>query len=146
MWGATGTGKCLGVGFKFQLTHPMRGATLRFTFVVLSLAFQLTHPMWDATICSCVMSLSSLISTHTPHVGCDYVSDCKNTSNAYFNSHTPCGVRLNGNICFIIVIKFQLTHPMWGATKSCRNPTSLALISTHTPHVGCDKSQCDFIP
>ena len=34
-----------------------------------------------------------------------------------FNSHTPCGVRHNINSGQSNGRQFQLTHPMWGATK-----------------------------
>ena len=58
------------------------------------LGFQLTHPMWGATFPYRLFWLFLTISTHTPHVGCDYV--------AGFLTNKPGG--------------FQLTHPMWGAT------------------------------
>ena len=37
--------------------------------------------------------------------------------------------------------KFQLTHPMWGATRDCVCVVTPCGISTHTPHVGCDEEK-----
>ena len=61
-----------------------------------------------------------------------------------FNSHTPCGVRpdlkLPSNL--LNTYEFQLTHPMWGATQAVNAVIAAASISTHTPHVGCDRRLC----
>ena len=72
--------------------------------------------MWGATFPYRLFWLFLTISTHTPHVGCDYV--------AGFLTNKPGG--------------FQLTHPMWGATRLSKPPIDTIGISTHTPHVGCD--------
>ena len=58
----------------------------------------------------------SHISTHTPHVGCDQGLRAVVHSLVHFNSHTPCGVRLITPFLTDIFFRFQLTHPMWGAT------------------------------
>ena len=102
------------------------------------------------------------ISTHTPHVGCDFLPPYSyGVTIKYFNSHTPCGVRLmnlfyNGfnrdfnshTPCGVRRRKacrdgkrqkFQLTHPMWGATVIVIKTLKKRKISTHTPHVGCDR-------
>ena len=58
------------------------------------------------------------ISTHTPHVGCDAFADFIRILNRNFNSHTPCGVRPPYNSVLKFLYQFQLTHPMWGATSA----------------------------
>ena len=69
-----------------------------------------------------IMVIDTYISTHTPHVGCDpAVSYCHSI-----------------NI-------FQLTHPMWGATRNRVLFIVHRQISTHTPHVGCDPIFCEKI-
>ncbi len=61
-----------------------------------------------------------MISTHTPHTGCDID-------------------RLSAGYCSE---EFQLTHPTRGATHICQLYTNFVKISTHTPHTGCDESLC----
>ncbi len=87
------------------------------------------------------MKLGTEISTHTPHTGCDQLSQCtpqmawyfnshtphgvrqcyrENCAEEYdFNSHTPHGVRLFSSQNIMPLILFQLTHPTRGATVIC---------------------------
>ncbi len=58
------------------------------------------------------------ISTHAPRVGCDARSG---------GGRSPTGA-------------FQLTHPVWGATRVARKIRVMKEISTHAPRVGCDPS------
>ena len=81
------------------------------------------------------------ISTHTPHAGCDYSVALLDLEGINFNSHTPCGVRRNACKLHKFTGEFQLTHPMWGATSLSYFCSFLVVISTHTPHVGCDPPQ-----
>ena len=93
MWGATLAATIHPKRLQFQLTHPMWGAT---DFVLLKLSaerFQLTHPMWGATNPQHHSVAKNQISTHTPHVGCDFSFSIVTHLSSYFNSHTPCGVR-----------------------------------------------------
>ena len=166
MWGAT-----LRLNYtlhivKFQLTHPMWGATSDTAFEIPPTKFQLTHPMWGATDWSDEMVDWFIISTHTPHVGCDgarfVVSvepnisthtphvGCDSTKNfilfhGEISTHTP-HVGCDHTISFrmIDILQFQLTHPMWGATQSSTSYVDTVHISTHTPHVGCDKRNTVF--
>ena len=101
---------------RFQLTHPMRGATQYEAKQEKPLLFQLTHPMRGATYTLCQSLLSSEISTHTPHAGCDpavHQPDCFR----HISTHTPhagCD-RMKKASAFEQKV-FQLTHPMRGAT------------------------------
>ena len=103
--------------FKFQSTHPLRGATL-FSFRAISQSiFQSTHPLRGATP-SLLYGMRKAM---------------------YFNPRTPCGVRLLRLLANSILNKFQSTHPLRGATRLnsiCRYAGRL--ISIHAPLAGCD--------
>ena len=100
--------------------------------------FQLTHPMWGATMNPKQVKNLVCISTHTPHVGCD-MQMLNFTMTMKISTHTP---HVGCDPCLFFIpgknIKFQLTHPMWGATSLSSYMTDSFIISTHTPHVGCD--------
>ena len=107
-------------------------------------SFQLTHPTRGATIADGEIYSTHLISTHTPHTGCDaeWVSKEYDVSN--FNSHTPHGVRPLYDFVVEENKKFQLTHPTRGATE----PPKLIRIdiknfNSHTPH-GVRLYRCQY--
>ena len=105
---------------------------------------------------------SYMISTHTPHTGCDssqvsvpYLSRNFNSHTPHgvrlkfkeeyeyeldFNSHTPHGVRHGSRGAQVVLSSFQLTHPTRGATWLKRSTVCFIFISTHTPHTGCDSA------
>ena len=123
---------------RFQLTHPMRGATPAYQISSRIRQFQLTHPMWGATA-SIDVSVSPLsISTHTPHVGCDQKRQYTANENVNFNSHTPCGVRLHEIIYSGTYLNISTHTPHVGCDLSFWQLPNHTPISTHTPHVGCD--------
>ena len=97
----------------FQLTHPMRGATKDVSFLNVSISFQLTHPIRGATSnVSRKTNAFFVISTHTPHAGCDSAAS-----------------RREG-----LTKQFQLTHPMWGATRIPQSPgKEHNYFNSHTP-------------
>ena len=100
----------------------------------------------------------NLISTHTPHTGCDvyrqYGFDIFRDFNSHtphgvrpefgiyatqpfnFNSHTPHGVRPSWiTIAFCCRRRFQLTHPTRGATETCLICRLTRYhFNSHTPH------------
>ena len=78
------------------------------------------------------------ISTHTPHAGRDRLTGIPLDKIIDFNSHAPCGARLNPRRASRRAAKFQLTRPMRGATLPGFHPFAEAVISTHTPHAGRD--------
>ncbi len=79
------------------------------------------------------------ISTHTSHAGCDQEIIVLSFFYVYFYSRTPCGVRQTSSKRSIYFLKFLLTHPMWGATIISFASSEALTISTHAPHVGCDR-------
>ncbi len=146
---------------RFQLTHPTRGATVKYTrmyrhtlisthtphtgcdlfaaAVLLSAPiFQLTHPTRGATAAFLIFSRSSAdFNSHTPH-GVRQYDDNDRTFTINFNSHTPHGVRPCSAFSLLSRSSFQLTHPTRGATHTHLIDSAVIFISTHTPHTGCD--------
>ena len=72
--------------------------------------------MWGATYNASFCLLLYQISTHTPRVGRDGASETSYRPFANFNSHAPCGARLQEYARTKGITKFQLTRPVWGAT------------------------------
>ena len=156
-------------------------------------AFQFTHPVWGATLYTSIKRFNTEVSIHAPRVGCDPRWESSRREPRCFNTRTPCGVRLphphhrsSLNECFnsrtpcgvrrilasssALVLEFQFTHPVWGATvHSCVSraicsfqfthpvwgATMLKIsiipsvgVSIHAPRVGCDVrslATCDAV-
>ena len=125
--------------FKFQSTHPARGATggriLRppsgvisihapregcdQTFMSLPLEtreFQSTHPARGATIRHRHVGYLAQISIHAPREGCDGGTNLTATIGGDFNPRTPRGVRPAPIPSAMVNWLFQSTHPARGAT------------------------------
>ena len=118
MWGATASASC--------------------SIWPLSL-FQSTHPVWGATATHGVGDRLGEISIHAPRVGCDTGGGCLRSINSTnFNPRTPCGVRRHLAPPPLPCLRFQSTHPVWGATSAGSNPQARGRISIHAPRVGCD--------
>ena len=56
------------------------------------------------------------ISIHAPRVGCDPPWTFPSLTWSNFNPRTPCGVRRSDGCVCSSLLKFQSTHPVWGAT------------------------------
>ena len=78
--------------------------------------FQSTHPVWGATVCIPVSVFHHAISIHAPRVGCDTLSFT--TAFAWVISiHAPrVGCDMSTFGMFSTCLRFQSTHPVWGAT------------------------------
>ena len=144
--------------------------------------FQSTHPLRGATVPSRLIEHFVGISIHAPLAGCDpgqyhdspregnfnprtpcgvrHKEDADGATNVYFNPRTPCGVRPPKLIVRTVVVRFQSTHPLRGATAPnnavtlwdifqsthplrgatgqyiIHSPTHF--ISIHAPLAGCD--------
>ncbi len=58
--------------YKFQSTHPVRGATVRLPFMrIVCVLFQSTHPVRGATQPAANDPFGQPISIHAPREGCD---------------------------------------------------------------------------
>ena len=70
---------------------------------------------------------------------------CVKYFNPDFNPRTPCGVRPGFLIVTVRVVKFQSTHPVWGATFIKLHLGLFGFISIHAPRVGCDPRLSTFV-
>ena len=102
----------------FQSTHPVWGATHRCALHGVHESFQSTHPVWGATRLSPFFGHFYGISIHAPRVGCDRGVQCGGSGHCDFNPRTPCGVRRRDIVRDLNALKFQSTHPVWGATHA----------------------------
>ena len=78
------------------------------------------------------------ISTHAPRVGSDPDPHPTANPDPNFNSRSPCGERLDIAMRFSGSFIFQLTLPVWGATRFVEDDDVDRGISTHAPRVGSD--------
>ena len=118
----------------FQSTHPVWGATNPRLIALNELLFQSTHPVWGATGQSAAASPEYAISIHAPRVGCDGPQQAPGHDSPDFNPRTPCGVRLFFGMADLLVVQFQSTHPVWGATgKPPFNPPGERDFNPRTP-------------
>ena len=124
----------------------MRGATISKITIKARPKFQLTHPVRGATS-SYVILLSSFsyFNSRTP-CGVRRVSPDFFVCLINFNSRTPCGVRRVCVSIHIILTRFQLTHPVRGATHITAESIHSVWISTHAPRAGCDRRAVRELP
>ena len=100
----------------FQLTHPTRGATTLTSALEATGIFQLTHPTRGATrLSNSAVIFGEFQLTHPTRGATGWESDDDGT-----------------------MTEFQLTHPTRGATPVWKLFRAQQVISTHTPHTGCD--------
>ena len=106
----------------------------------LNLAFLLTRPLRDVTSASIASKISSLISTHTPLTGRDFLHHRCFVPDKNFYSHAPYGT---WRIFFRVLESrpiFLLTRPLRDVTSLSRQSGINFEISTHTPLTGRDIS------
>ena len=78
--------------------------------------FQSTHPVWGATVCDFFIGPIQGISIHAPRVGCDHGPAAKE-SNTVISIHAPrVGCDTGHILRGFLLLQFQSTHPVWGAT------------------------------
>ena len=150
--------------YKFQSTHPVRGATY---YLIKGTLF--CHNFNPRTPCGVRRTSSARglpmrqISIHAPRAGCDGELECIKLQVSNFNPRTPCGVRLRldrlrrtGACNFnprtpcgvrpvirrciaVSACGFQSTHPVRGATWAAAGGGVVRVrISIHAPRAGCD--------
>ena len=102
----------------FQSTHPMRGATgCSPTPKQKKEVFQSTHPMRGATVLTYTKAKKGGISIHAPHAGCD-CPDGHVVKSKAISIHAPhAGCDLGIWKVLSLLVLFQSTHPMRGATR-----------------------------
>ena len=133
-------GLAAGTAITFQLTRPMRGATMMGMLGIFAqmISTHTPHAGRDEIVGYTPAEIG--ISTHTPHAGRDTQSDIFYPWKRNFNSHAPCGARHRGRGCgcaledfnshapcgarrmrraiSVSAVVFQLTRPMRGATSA----------------------------
>ena len=100
--------------------------------------FQTTHPLRGATPAADTYTKVTLISIHAPLAGCDQRLNRSLIIAINFNPRTPCGVRRRAQEAARLVIQFQSTHPLRGATMLRNLDPEWRDISIHAPLAGCD--------
>ena len=123
--------------------------------------FQSTHPMRGATVGKSPGRRCFPISIHAPHAGCDQLQGFVLHVWVNFNPRTPCGVRHSRVWYPISVLKISIHAPHAGCDCTLlagpprfphfnpRTPCGVRLsirsigiktysISIHAPHAGCD--------
>ena len=153
----------------FQSTHPIRGATQRWTLDgVADQAFQSTHPIRGATVDAHGVINSRYVSIHAPHTGCDLGRAARKSGQENVSIHAPhtgCdrsaerrlakafsfqsthpirGATLSSFLFLSYFFWFQSTHPIRGATPDCSSWSSRKTVSIHAPHTGCDMRSNPF--
>ena len=130
---------------KFQSTHPVWGATRKCGCQPPSAMISIHAPRVGCDSTPVCWSISKMISIHAPRVGCDAVAidtdgldaisihaprvgcDLPDTVispvSVYFNPRTPCGVRRCTSLPNCDDLRFQSTHPVWGATTDLISST-----------------------
>ena len=80
------------------------------------------------------------VSIHAPHAGRDTTSSTGLTHVRCFNPRAPCGARPDLIRVQSVVILFQSTRPMRGATESTSIIPRSQEVSIHAPHAGRDNN------
>ena len=118
----------------FLLTHLLRGATFsKGSSQPDRLQFLLTHLLRGATSCPHAGNGATNISTHAPLARCDVCNICQVTIQS-ISTHAPLA-RCDNNCvrCFILYIRFLLTHLLRGATcnKFIKKAALILFLLTH---------------
>mgnify|MGYP006908960009 CR=1 FL=1 len=103
----------------FQSTHPSWGATDNTNLLYIARdKFQSTHPSWGATCFNSRTRGLEEISIHAPIVGCDFQHIAYNVGLYLISIHAPIvGCDHHKQRMTTAQLRFQSTHPSWGATE-----------------------------
>ena len=126
------------VCWKFQSTHPSRGATVQIRLFTNFIPISIHAPLAGCDVVSIRGNFFTLISIHAPLAGCDGGRAANACRYRNFNPRTPCGVRPSTSSADVSFSTFQSTHPLRGATPSISINIFSSEISIHAPLAGCD--------
>ena len=101
-------------------------------------AFRPTLHMRAATRLLSQLPVYTVISTHAPRAGSDFCMIYYITSPSNFNPRSPCGERRGGQTCRRLILGFQSTLPVRGATSHVSRVFAHGYISIHAPRAGSD--------
>ena len=109
--------------------------------------FQSTHPARGATAACQVVAVPVRISIHAPREGCDGLRDSVSfLGQRYFNPRTPRGVRLRDSVSFLGPRYFNPRTPRGVRRFTCFHRLTLGGISIHAPREGCDEVSYSAAP
>ena len=91
--GATGRGRAVRLPGQFQSTHPLRGATPLKDITIDAVKFQSTHPLRGATSSIAIPANGDTFQSTHPLRGATRLHLQCMSLLLYFNPRTPCGVR-----------------------------------------------------
>ena len=132
--------------YEFQSTHPLRGATIGDLLELENMEISIHAPLAGCDLIESAKRVPDAISIHAPLAGCDDKDYYTGEIEQYFNPRTPCGVRLSAPSLTLIVITFQSTHPLRGATGAGDEAGDDRVISIHAPLAGCDSKIAEIFP
>ena len=125
--------------FRFQSTHPMRGATrLTARRQAGSLNFNPRTPCGVRLLQRDRMARDGNFNPRTP---CGVRRELRSSAAAamsYFNPRTPCGVRRRDFQLFVPIRYFNPRTPCGVRLTLSTTLGELLNISIHAPHAGCD--------
>ena len=124
--------------FDFNPRAPCGARPVDVNLVKTIAQFQPTRPLRGATGGCQPGKNHSTISTHAPLAGRDEHRVDYLVRQLNFNPRAPCGARPSGPRSHRIMVEFQPTRPLRGATFFFRVSLKAALISTHAPLAGRD--------
>ena len=127
------------MGYEFQSTHPLRGATLLILPTRLHQdRFQSTHPLRGATAPQEIMPHVEAISIHAPLAGCDQAVVDKKQDRRHISIHAPlagCDFWLLSREAWI---QISIHAPLAGCDCPSSGQAPRPVISIHAPLAGCD--------
>ena len=122
----------------FNPRPPCGGRRIKHCLIPAPARFQSTPPVRGATLLKWGLRHRPCISIHAPRAGGDRCCKAIAHKKPYFNPRPPCGGRLPFFVFVFLIMKFQSTPPVRGAT-SIRGGRKVACeISIHAPRAGGD--------
>ena len=128
----------------FQSTRPVRGATASHAMMRASIAVSIHAPRAGRDSLHRIFLHRAAVSIHAPRAGRDGRSPLPSVSVCRFNPRAPCGARRRESAIMRMLLQFQSTRPVRGATHA---PTITAVppfVSIHAPRAGRDPAFAHF--
>ena len=142
--GATTSGRPATLVNSISIHAPLTGSDSKFRKCDQAAAlFQSTLPLRGATSIRALTFSSRAISIHAPLTGSDISSPQHTPGGGNFNPRSPYGERLSKIFTDFVLVQFQSTLPLRGATQHSNAADNQANISIHAPLTGSDcRSDC----
>ena len=122
--------------FRFQSTHPVRGATGTGSYVyALTWVISIHAPRAGCDFARLRVDAVCCISIHAPRAGCDLRRRALLRSTRNFNPRTPCGVRRACLVCFPLDLQISIHAPRAGC--DCKHAQLGLLLFLQLHQIGC---------